>query len=52
MLKKLLFSLIVMAVVVGFGKAVVYGIDKTIQIDNNTYYDHELGRMVYAEPGV
>lgn len=35
-----------------FVVAVFYGIGRELDRQERTYYDKELGRMVYVEPGV
>lgn len=52
MIRKILLALVLLAIAIGMGKAFVYGFDKTLDIRENTYYDKEIGRMVYVEKGV
>lgn len=40
------------AVIIGMACAFVYGFNKTLDIQERTYYDKELGRTVYVEEGV
>lgn len=39
-------------VLVAVGTAFVHGFNKTIDIQERTYYDKELGRTVYVDEGV
>ena len=52
MQRNIVTGLILIALAVLFGFALVHGVDKTLDIKENTYYDKELGRMVYVESGV
>jgi hypothetical protein len=45
-------SVVLAALVLAAGLALIAGINKTIDIQERTYYDKELGRTVYVEKGV